>query len=82
MKKKINRSRGGTVAIFLLLGILAVFMFLPFIYAIMQSLKPMEEIYAFPPKFFVKNPTGESYQLLTIIILFLKKRKKSLDRDL
>lgn len=67
MKKKINRSRGGTVAIFLLLGILAVFMFLPFIYAIMQSLKPMEEIYAFPPKFFVKNPTGESYQLLATL---------------
>ncbi len=67
MKKKINRSRGGTVAIFLLLGILAVFMFLPFIYAIMQSLKPMEEIYAFPPKFFVKNPTGENYQLLATL---------------
>lgn len=55
------------MAIFLLLGILAVFMFLPFIYAIMQSLKPMEEIYAFPPKFFVKNPTGENYQLLATL---------------
>lgn len=67
MKKKINRSKGGTIAIFLLLGIMAVFMFLPFIYAIMQSLKPMEEIYAFPPKFFVKNPTGESYRLLATL---------------
>lgn len=67
MKKKINRSKGGTIAIFFLLGIMAVFMFLPFIYAIMQSLKPMEEIYAFPPKFFVKNPTGESYRLLATL---------------
>ena len=39
-------------------------MLLPFVYAIMQSLKPMEEIYAFPPRFFVVNPTLESYQLL------------------
>lgn len=67
MKKKVNRSRGGTVAIFLVLGIVAVFMFLPFIYAIMQSLKPMEEIYAFPPKFFVKNPTGDNYHLLSTL---------------
>lgn len=67
MKKKVNRSRGGTVAIFLVLGIVAAFMFLPFIYAIMQSLKPMEEIYAFPPKFFVKNATGDNYHLLSTL---------------
>lgn len=66
-KKKINRSFGGSAAIFIVLGSIAVLMFLPFIYAIMQSLKPMEEIYAFPPKFFVKNPTGESYRLLATL---------------
>ena len=62
--KKVNRSLGGSIVIFILLFLVGVFMFLPFVYAIMQSLKPMEEIYAFPPRFFVVNPTIESYQLL------------------
>lgn len=65
MQKKINRSFGGSLAIFIMLLTVSCFMLLPFVYAIMQSLKPMEEIYAFPPRLFVRNPTLESYQLLS-----------------
>ena len=36
-------------------------MALPFVYAIVQSLKPMEELFIFPPKFLVQNPTSENF---------------------
>lgn len=43
-------------------------MMLPFVYAIVQSLKPTEEIFAYPPKFFVRNPTGENYKTLSQLV--------------
>ena len=54
-QRKINRKRGGDVGIFLILLIFGAFMALPFIYAILQSFKPLDEIFIFPPKFFVVN---------------------------
>ena len=36
-------------------------MALPIVYSLVQSIKPMEEIFAYPPKFFVKNPTFDNY---------------------
>lgn len=59
------RSKGGSVAVFIILAFFALFMLLPFYYAIVQSLKPMEEIFAFPPKFYVRNPTLENYRVLS-----------------
>lgn len=60
-----TRSFGGTAAVTLVLVLLGAFMGLPFLYAIMQSFKPMSEIFIYPPRFFVTNPTGENYYLLT-----------------
>ena len=63
--KKLNRKIGGDIAIFILLGVVGAFMLLPFVYAILQSFKPMEEIFIFPPRFFVNNPTTENFYQLT-----------------
>lgn len=63
--RKFSRSRSGTVAIFVFLGLAGLFMILPLIYSILQSLKPMEELFAFPPKFFVTNPTLGNYKMLS-----------------
>ena len=57
----VNRSKFGTFMIFLFLIALSAFMMFPFIYSVMQSLKPYEEIFAFPPRFFVENPSFENY---------------------
>lgn len=63
--KKVGRrathSILGDIGVFIFLGILGIFMLIPFIYAVMQSLKPMEELFIFPPKLFVRNPTVDSY---------------------
>lgn len=60
-KVRLSRSFGGTFAIFMFLVIIGVFMALPIVYSIVQSIKPLEEIFAYPPKFFVKNPTFDNY---------------------
>lgn len=60
----VNRSPAGTFLIFLILLAVSAFLMLPFVYSVLQSLKPMEELFAFPPQFFVRNPTGENYRKL------------------
>ena len=62
------RSTGGDTAVFLILLLVGMFMMLPFVYTIVQSLKPTEEIFAYPPKFFVRNPTGENYKMLSQLV--------------
>ena len=56
-----NRSLGGDIAINTILIIFGAFMFIPMFYAIIQSLKPLDELWVFPPRFFVVNPTMKNY---------------------
>ena len=56
-----THSLAGSTLLLLILCLLGVFMLLPFIYAIAQSLKPTEELFLFPPKFFVRNPTFDNF---------------------
>lgn len=63
----INRSAFGNIGIAIILILVAAFMLLPFIYSILQSLKPMEEIFAYPPKFYVKNPTLSNYKQIWLL---------------
>lgn len=59
---RLSRSAGGTVCIFLLLLLVGAFMALPIVYSVVQAFKPMEEIFAYPPKFFVQNPTADNFR--------------------
>ena len=59
--RRLSRSMGGNLLVFIFLAVTAFFMALPAIYSIIQSFKPIEEIFAFPPKFFVRNPTVSNY---------------------
>ena len=60
-KVVLNRSAGGDAGITLVLSLMGAFMFLPMLYAIGQSLKPLDELFMFPPKFLPRNPTLENY---------------------
>ena len=64
MKKPVKRSIGGNIALIALLLILGAFSALPFVYSILQSLKPLDELFVFPPRFFVVRPTSDNYYLL------------------
>lgn len=63
-KRSVNRSAGGDVGIYIMLALVAIVMVLPMIYAVCQSLKPLDEIFVFPPKFFVINPSFENFREL------------------
>jgi len=57
----LNRSKGGDAGITFMLTVMGLFMFLPMVYAISQSLKPLDELWKFPPNFIVQNPTIKNY---------------------
>lgn len=68
MRKRIARSRSGDVVILVCLCIVGVFMALPFIYTIVQSIKPLEELFIYPPRFFwVNRPTLENFTMLATL---------------
>lgn len=62
--RKMNRSTGGNIVVFLMLSIIGIFMALPIVYSVVQAFKPMEEIFIFPPRFTVKNPTIKNFKLI------------------
>lgn len=64
IKRKINRSFGGTFTIWVFLSIFALIMLLPLVYAVSNALKPMDEFFIFPPKFFAQNPTLQNFKTL------------------
>ncbi len=57
----LNRSAGGDGAIAFFLIIMGVFMFIPLYYVVIQSLKPLDELWMFPPKFIVQHPTMQNF---------------------
>ena len=67
-KVVLNRSAGGDAGITIVLSLLGVFMFLPMVYVIMQSLKPLDELWMFPPRFYVVNPTFKNYRDLFMLM--------------
>ena len=61
---KLNRSYGGNLLIFLMLVVMGVFMGLPLIYNIVQAFKPASELFIFPPRFYVSDPTWKNFTQL------------------
>ncbi|MBO5882791.1 MAG: carbohydrate ABC transporter permease [Clostridia bacterium] len=61
-KVVLARSAGGDAGITVLLVILGVFMFVPMYYVVIQSLKPLDELWMFPPRFIVYNPTFKNFK--------------------
>ena len=60
-KVVLARSAGGDAGITFVLAILGIFMFLPMYYQVIQSLKPLDELWMFPPRFYVAAPTFRNY---------------------
>ena len=57
----LNRSVGGDAGIFTFLLIMGVFMFLPMYYTVIQAFKPLDELWMFPPRFYVVDPTTKNF---------------------
>ncbi len=67
-EKKLNRSMAGNTLLFVLMGICGVAMALPLVMVVNNALKPLDELFQFPPKIFVRNPTLENFSDLFILM--------------
>ncbi len=67
MKKKIklkaglNRSIGGNIFVYSFIILMSLIFIFPFIYAVVNSLKPIDELLIFPPRLYVTKPTLNNY---------------------
>ena len=63
---KVNPSKfhKNQIPLYLYLIPIAVFMGAPIIYIINHAFKPMDELFAFPPRFFVSHPSLENFRNL------------------
>ena len=59
--KQAGRKIGGTIAIFAFLTILGIFMLFPIYLNIVMSIKPVEELFIFPPKLYASRPTLDNF---------------------
>lgn len=64
--RKINPSRfsSSQIKFYLYLVPLCLFTGLPILFIFMHAFKPMDELFAFPPRFFVINPTLDNFKNL------------------
>lgn len=61
IKRDVNRSAGGNIAMFILLTLFGLFFMFPIVYAVNTAFKPMTEIFIFPPRLFVRQPTVNNF---------------------
>ncbi len=52
----------------ILLSLLAVFMLLPIVFIFMQAFKPLSELFLYPPRFYVMNPTLQNFSQLLVSV--------------
>lgn len=61
-----NRSIGGDIGMYLFLALLCIMMAVPMVYAVTSSLKPLDELFKFPPTLFARNPTFDNFSDLFV----------------
>lgn len=66
--RRYTRSKFGNFMYGLFLILAGVFSVLPLFYCIVTSLKPLDELLIFPPKFFVSRPTLSNYLVLPSLL--------------
>ncbi|AWB46906.1 carbohydrate ABC transporter permease [Paenibacillus sp. CAA11] len=68
MTKRLNRSLSVSFFLFVFLALVGAFMALPLVYAVNNAFKPLDELFIFPPRFLVNNPTLDNfYDLIALM---------------
>jgi len=60
----IGAIKSNRIVLYAVVIPLAVFMILPLIYILNHAFKPTDELFAFPPRFLVQNPTFDNFKRL------------------
>lgn len=66
--RRFTRSKLGNVGYFTILILAGLFTVFPLFYCILTSLKPLDELLIFPPKFYVSRPTIANYTALPALL--------------
>jgi ABC-type glycerol-3-phosphate transport system permease component len=61
---KRNRKAYGDVFMLAIIGVLAAFSFIPLLMSINMSLKPINELFYYPPRVFAEHPTFDNFRML------------------
>lgn len=67
-KKRLNRSKAGDLFLFLFLAGAGIISFLPMLLIVSNAFKPLNEIFEYPPKFIVQNPTLDNFRDLGVVL--------------
>lgn len=67
-KLKRRRSLAVDILMFILLGGFGIFSLFPLLFTVVNAFKPMSEIFIFPPKLSVDNPTMNNFYDLSFIL--------------
>lgn len=67
LKKAKKRRDYSGIVIILFLTLAGIVSFLPLIYMVSTAFKPPEEMFLYPPTFFVRNPTLQNFSDLTTV---------------
>ena len=65
-RRKPNRSFWGDLGIYVMLFIVAIAMAFPLIFSISSSMKPLDELFRFPPKVFPQHVTFDNFSDLVV----------------
>lgn len=65
-RRKPNRSVWGDIFLYLFLAFVALVMAFPIIYAVGSALKPLDELFKFPPNIWPRNPTFDNFSDLFV----------------
>ncbi|GIO29533.1 ABC transporter permease [Paenibacillus albilobatus] len=68
MPRRLNRSFTVSFMLFAFLAVFGAFMALPLVYAVNNAFKPLNELFLFPPRFFVNNPTMDNFYDLVALM--------------
>ena len=67
-RRKPNRSFWGDLGIYIMLVLVAVAMAFPLVFSIASSLKPLDELFRFPPRVFPQRPTLDNFSDLFVTL--------------
>ena len=65
-RRRPNRSLGGDLGIYFMLAAVACLMAFPLVFAVSSALKPLDELFRFPPTIFPKHPTIDNFSDLIV----------------
>ena len=67
-RRKPNRSVAGDIGVYIFLGLFSLLMIFPLVFAISNSLKPLDELLKQPQTIFPRNPSFDNYSDLFVTL--------------